>query len=85
MLEPMLQSDPVALAAKFLAALQDVSRRNPASWRRISAIGARTGISGAQLERIVYVVVTAGLVEHHVNDASLIMLTSKGWAIAGSN
>ena len=85
MLGPDVAVRPVALAAKFLAALQDVSWRNPASWWRISAIGARTGISGAHLERIVYDNVAAGLVEQHVDDDSLVMLTSKGWAFAGTN
>ena len=36
-------ADRLALATKFVVALHDVSCRNPASWRRISAIGARTG------------------------------------------
>jgi hypothetical protein len=55
----MPMHDHLALATKFVAALHDVSRRNPASWRRISAIGARTGIKGDQLERVVADAVTA--------------------------
>jgi hypothetical protein len=45
----MSNLDRLTLATKFVAALHDVSRRNPAWWRRISAIGARMGIKGDQL------------------------------------
>ena len=72
--------DRLALATKFVAALHDVSRRNPASWRRISAIGARTGIKGDQLDQVVADVVTAGLVEPaSMNPAS--SSNEQGWAI----
>ncbi|GEP62230.1 hypothetical protein RSO01_93960 [Reyranella soli] len=47
-----------------------------------SACGARTGIKGDQLDQVVADVVTAGLAERRVDDASLVMLTSKGWTIA---
>ena len=76
--------DRLALAAKFVTALHDVSRRNPASWRRVSAIGARTGIKGDKLEQVVADVVAAGLVERRVDEPGLVILTSKGWAIARS-
>jgi DNA-binding MarR family transcriptional regulator len=74
--------DRLSLATKFIAALYDVGRRNPASWRRITAIGARTGIKGDELEQIVADVVAAGLVERRVDEPCLVILTSKGWAIA---
>ncbi|GEP60227.1 hypothetical protein [Reyranella soli] len=76
--------DRLTLATKFVTALYDASRRNPASWRRVSAIGARTGIKGGQLEQVVSDVVTAGLVEQHVDDARLVILTNEGWAFASS-
>lgn len=72
--------DRRALAAKFLAALRDASLSNRDSWRRIRAISARTGITGVQLELAIYDLVTAGLVEQHVDDAGLVILTDKGWA-----
>ncbi len=50
-------------------ALHDISRHKPASGRRISAIGARTGIMGDQPEQVVYDVITAGPVDRHVDDA----------------
>ena len=73
-----------ALATKFVMALHDVSRRNPTSWRRISAIGARTGIKGADLERVVADVAAAGLVEQRPDDPCLIILTNRGWDLASS-
>ena len=73
-----------ALATKFVMALHDVSRRNPTSWRRISAIGARTGIKGAYLERVVADVVAAGLVDQRTDDSGLIILTNRGWDLASS-
>ena len=80
----MAKLDRRALATKFVMALHDVSRRNPTSWRRISAIGARTGIKGADLERVVADVVAAGLVEQRANDPCVIILTNRGWDIASS-
>ena len=80
----MSKLDRPALATKFLVALHDVSRRNPVAWRRISAISARTGIKGAQLDQVVAYVVTAGLVEQHVDDATLVVLTDRGWRSAGN-
>ena len=74
--------DRLALAAKFVTALHDVSQRNPAAWWRISAIGSRMCIKSDQLEQVVADVVTAGLVERRVDDPSLVMLTSQGWTIA---
>ena len=43
-------------------------------------MGARTGIKGNQLDQVVADVVTAGMVEQHADDPSLVMLTNKGWA-----
>jgi len=80
----MLTPDRIALATKFVAALHDISRRNPASWRRISAIGARTVIKGDKLEQVVADVVAAGFVERRADEPCLVILTSEGWAIAGS-
>jgi|SRR5215213_4082500 len=74
--------DRLVLATKFVMALHDVSRRNPTSWRRISAIGARTGIKGADLERIAADDVAAGLVEQRADDPSLIILTNRRWDVA---
>ena len=76
--------DRLALATKFVAALVDASRRNPSTWRRVSAIGARTGIKGDELDQVVVDVVAAGLVERRVDEPGLVILTSKGWAIARS-
>ena len=75
--------DRLALATKFVAALHDVSRRNPASWRRISAIGARTGIKGDQLEQVVADAVTAGLVERRADEPGFVILTNEGWGSPG--
>jgi hypothetical protein len=80
----MPKPDRLALATKFVMALHDVSRRNPTSWRRISAIGARTGLKGADLERVVADVVAAGLVEQRADDPCLIILTNSGWDVASS-
>jgi hypothetical protein len=80
----MPKLDRLTLATKFVAALYDASRRNPASWRRVSAIGARSGIKGADLDQVVADVVAAGLVEQRVADPGLVMLTNEGWAAARS-
>jgi hypothetical protein len=64
----MLTPDRLALATKFVAALHDISRRNPASWRRISAIDTRTGIKGDKLEQVVADVAAAGVVERCVDE-----------------
>ena len=47
-------------------------------------MSARTGITGAQLELAVYDLVTAGLVEQHVDDAGLVILTDEAWATTDS-
>ena len=80
----MSDLDRLTLATKFVAALHDVSRRNPAAWRRASAIGARTGIKGAQLEQVVADVVTFGFVKRRVDDPSFVTLTNEGWVAARS-
>jgi len=77
----MAKLDHLALVTKFVAALHDVSLRNPASWRRVSAIGARTGVSGAELDQVVADAVAAGLVEHRLDNLSLVRLTNKGWLL----
>ncbi len=84
MLRPMPTLDRLTLATKFVAALHDVSQRNPAQWRRINAIGARMGIRGAQLEQVVADVVNLGLVKRRVDDPSFVTLTNEGWAIIRS-
>ena len=78
----MLKIDRVALTTKFVMALHQASIRNPATWRRVSAIGARTGIKGAELNQVVVDAVAAGLVEHRASDAGLIILTDRGWDFA---
>ena len=74
--------DRLTLATKFVMALHDACRGNPTSWRRISAISARTGIKGDDLERTLADVVAAGLVEQRDDDPSLITLTNSGWDFA---
>jgi hypothetical protein len=68
----------LALATKFVMALHDVSRRDPTSWRRSSAIGGRTGIKG-DFERV-----AAGLVQQRADDPNLIILTNRGSDVASS-
>ena len=80
----MSNLDRLTLATKFVTALYDVSRRNPTAWWRISAIGARTGIKGAQLDQVVADVVTFGFVKQHVDNPSFVTLTNEGWAVARS-
>ena len=76
--------DRLTLATKFVMALHDACRGNPTSWRRISAIGARTGIKGDDLERTLADLVAAGLVEQRADDPSVIILTNRGWDLASS-
>jgi hypothetical protein len=78
----MWNLDRSTLVAKFLAALHDASRRSPMSWRRVSAISARTGITNELRDMVVHDLVTSGLVQQHANDVRLIMLTDKGWEVA---
>ena len=67
----MLKLDRPVLTTKFVMALHDASIRNPTSWRSVSAIGARTGIKGAELDQIVADAVAAGLVEHRADNPAL--------------
>ena len=78
----MPRLDRPALATKFVMALHDASIRNPTSWRRVSAIGARTGIKGAELDQVVAAAVAAGLVENRADISTLVRLTDKGWLFA---
>ena len=78
----MLKLDRPVLRTKFVMALHDASIRNPTSWRRVSAIGARTGIKGAELDQVVAAAVAAGLVENRADNSSLVKLTDKGWLFA---
>ena len=78
----MLKHDQPALTTKFVMALHDASIRNPTIRRRVSAIGARTGIKGAELDQVVACAVAAGLVEHRADNPSLVSLTNKGWLLA---
>ena len=78
----MLKPDRPVLTTKFVMALHDASIRNPTSWRRVNAIGARTGIKGAELDQVVAVAVAAGLVENRADISSLVRLTDKGWLFA---
>jgi hypothetical protein len=78
----MSELDRLALTTKFVAALHDVSLRNPTTWRRVSAIGARTGIKGAELDQVVAEAVAAGLVEHRAANPGIVILTSRGWLLS---
>jgi hypothetical protein len=78
----MFDLDRAALTTKFVMALHDASMRNPTSWRRISAIGARTGIKGVELDQVVADAVAAGVVEQRPDDPSFVSLTAKGWRLA---
>jgi hypothetical protein len=78
----MLDLDRPALTTKFVMALHDASIRNPTSWRRISAIGARTGIKGVELDQVVADAVAAGVVERRRADLRFVSLTAKGWRLA---
>ena len=42
------------------------------------------GIKGDELDQVVAYVVAAGLVERRVDERGLVILTSKGWSIAGN-
>ena len=78
----MLKLDRPALTTKFVMALHDASIRNSRAWRRVSAIGARTGIKGAELDQVVARAIAAGLVQHRADNPSLVSLTNKGWLLA---
>jgi hypothetical protein len=78
----MLNLDRLTLATKLVTARYDASLHNPSSWRRLSALSARTGIKGDQLDQAVADVVSAGLAERHADDAGLLILTNEGWAFA---
>jgi hypothetical protein len=65
-------------------ALHDASIRNRTSWRSVSAIGARTGIKGVELDQVLADAVAAGLVEHRTDNPNLVSLTNKGWLLARS-
>ena len=77
----MLELDRPALMTKFVMALHDASIRNPKLWRRVSAIGARTGTNGAEVDQIV---AAACFVDQRADDPCLIMLTNRGWDVASS-
>jgi hypothetical protein len=78
----MPKLDRLALPTKFVMAFHDVSRRDPTSWRRNSAIGGCTGIKGADFERVA--ADAAGLVQQRADDPSLIILTNRGSDVASS-
>ena len=61
-----------------------MSRRDPTSWRRNGAIGGRTGIKGADFERVATDVVAADLVQQRADDPSLFILTNRGSDVASS-
>jgi hypothetical protein len=77
----MSELDRLALTTKFVAALHDVSLRNPAKWRRVSAIGARIGIKGAELDQVVAEAVAAGFVHQRVDNPGVVILTNEGWVL----
>ena len=72
----------LACAATFVTALFDVSRHSPRSWRRADAVGRSAGIVGQQLDQAIADAVQAGLVDRRVDDGALVLLTSRGRALA---
>jgi len=77
-----LDDDRLATAAAFVTALFDLSRHSPRAWRRADAVGRSAGIVGQQLERTIVDAVQAGLVDRRVDDGALVLLTSRGRALA---
>jgi hypothetical protein len=74
--------DRLATAAAFVTALFDLSRHSPRAWRRADAVGRSAGIAGQQLEQAIADAVQAGLVDRRVDDGALVLLTSRGRALA---
>lgn len=79
---PQDDQDRLACAAHFAAALFDVSRSSPNAWQRANAIGRTIGIEGQRLEQAIIDAVGAGLVDRRVDDADLVLLTSRGRTVA---
>jgi hypothetical protein len=77
-----LDDDRLATAAAFVTALFDLSRSSPRAWRRAGAVGRSAGIAGQQLEQAIADAVLAGLVDRRVDDGALVLLTSRGRALA---
>jgi len=72
----------LALAADFVTALQNASRRNPASWLPAGMIGKAAGIENPdELAQAVCDAVYAGLV-YRRDDNGCVLLTDKGRAAA---
>ena len=74
--------DRLATAAAFVTALFALSRHSPRAWRRADAVGRSAGIAGQQLEQAIADAVLAGLVDRRVDDGALVLLTSRGRALA---
>ena len=64
-----------------MAALYDLSRSTPRSWRRTDAVGRTAGLVGQRLERAIGDAVRAGLVDPRVDDSALVLLTDLGRAV----
>jgi hypothetical protein len=79
---PQDDQDRLACAAHFAAALFDDSRSSPKAWRRANAVGRTIGIEGQRLEQAIIDAASAGLVDRSVEDADLVLLTSRGRAVA---
>jgi hypothetical protein len=77
-----LDDDRLATAAAFVTALFALSRHSPRAWRRADAVGRSAGIAGQQLEQAIADAVLAGLVDRRVDDGALVLLTSRGRALA---
>jgi hypothetical protein len=55
------------------------------AWRRADAVARSAGIAGPQLEQAIAGAVQAGLVDRQVDDGALVLLTSRGRALAEGN
>lgn len=65
-----------------MATLFAISLRSSRAWRRADAVGRSAGILGERLEQAVADAVLAGLVDRRADDDALVLLTSRGRALA---
>ena len=79
---PSRRRATLATAAAFVTALFDLSRHSPRAWRRADAAGRSAGVVGQQLEQAIADAVQAGLINRRVDDGALVLLTSRGRALA---
>ena len=69
-------------AAQFVAHLHKLTRDDQHSWRRSDSIGRDIGLLGAHLDQAVDDAEHARLIDRRVDDPNLVILTSKGRAMA---